>query len=360
MRARGFAFSSKQCHLKREIRTFKQNGVVTYINLRSRLKSYQVSALVPSVQATVLAPLPELGIVSVTGAEAVSFLQSQLTNDVSRLVPGQLQLSGYCTPKGRLLATFHQWRTDDAVFLRMPHEIIGSIVKRLSMFVLRAKAKVADVSDAWTTYALLGEATDLLRDAGLSAPGAPWASTSTDSGRVDRVLPTPKGVVRFLLTLPRESNLSLSESTQRASSNAWWLSEIDAAVPTIFAATQEKFVPQMINWEVLGGVDFKKGCYPGQEIVARSQYLGKLKRRMNVADVDATDVHAGADVFHSGSAQPIGTIVMAAASAPAGGSALLFEAPVDRLESGSLHLQSVDGPRLAVRPLPYALFDPTE
>ena len=318
-----------------------------------------MSALASSVQSSVLAPLPELGVVFVTGPDAISFLQSQLTNDVARLTPNQVQLSGYCTPKGRLLATFHQWRTDDGVFLRMPREIIGSVVKRLSMFVLRAKAKVTDVSDAWATYALLGEGAELIQRAGLSSPDSPGASTSAESGRVDRMVPTPNGVARFLLTLPRESQLATPESAERASSNAWWLSEIDAAMPTIFAATQEKFVPQMINFEVLGGVDFRKGCYPGQEIVARSQYLGKLKRRMNVADVDATDVYAAADIFHSGAAQPIGTVVMAAASSAAG-SALLFEAPVDRLESGSLHLQSVDGPRLTVRPLPYALFDPTE
>ncbi len=115
----------------------------------------------------------------------------------------------------------------------------------------------------------------------------------------------------------------------------------------------------MINLEVLGGVDFKKGCYPGQEIVARSQYLGKLKRRMNIAEVDATDVQPAADVYHSDAAQPIGTVVMAAASRTRG-SALLFEAPVDRLEAGSLHLQGIDGPQLTVRRLPYALFDPTE
>ncbi len=318
-----------------------------------------MSALASSVQATVLAPLPELGVVCVSGTDAVSFLQSQLTNDVSRLTLAQVQLSGYCTPKGRLLATFHQWRTDDGVFLRMPREIIGSIVKRLSMFVLRAKAKVTDVSDEWATYALLGESADVLYDAGLSSPDAPWTSTTANSVRVDRLLPTPDGVVRCLLTLPSASPLRISEEVGRVASSRWWLSEIDAAVPTVFAATQEKFVPQMINLEVLGGVDFKKGCYPGQEIVARSQYLGKLKRRMNVADVNATDVQPAADVYHNGAAQPIGTVVMAAASAE-GGSSLLFEAPLDRLESGSLHLQSVDGPRLSVRPLPYALFDPTE
>ena len=126
----------------------------------------------------------------------------------------------------------------------------------------------------------------------------------------------------------------------------WWSSEIAAAIPTVFAATQEKFVPQMINFEVLGGVDFRKGCYPGQEIVARSQYLGKLKRRMQrgrvtVAGDRMSDVAAGADVYHSDSAQPVGTVVMAAPSsspAASGDTALLFEVPLDRLGTGSLHV----------------------
>ncbi|MGZ9076130.1 MAG: CAF17-like 4Fe-4S cluster assembly/insertion protein YgfZ [Burkholderiaceae bacterium] len=318
-----------------------------------------MSAVASSIQSAALIALPELGVVSVKGADAVSFLQSQLTNDVARLTPDRVQLSGYCTPKGRLLATFHQWRTDDGVFLRMPREVIDSIVKRLSMFVLRAKAKVTDVSDAWSTYAVLGEGSALLSLAGLAVPDAPWTSAHAGAARADRMLTTPAGAPRLLLTLPSDSPLPTSLIVPETSSNLWWLSEIEAAVPTIFAATQEKFVPQMINFEVLGGVDFKKGCYPGQEIVARSQYLGKLKRRMNIAHVDATDVAPAADIFHSDSAQAIGAVVMAAES-PAGGSELLFEASIDRLESGSLHLQSADGPRLTVRPLPYALFDPTE
>ena len=296
--------------------------------------------------------------ISVSGADAVSFLQTQLTNDVSRLRPDQMQLSGYCTPKGRLLAIFQQWRTEDSVFLRLPSEIIGSVVKRLSMFVLRAKAKVTDVSAAWSTYALLGDETQMLERTGLAVPDTPWTSVSFDGMRVDRVLPTPDGEARFLLTLPSASSPAWSDQVTHASANSWWLSEINAAIPTVFAATQEKFVPQMINLEVLGGVDFKKGCYPGQEIVARSQYLGKLKRRMSVAHADVA-TSAAADVFHSGGAQPVGSVVMAAAS-PQGGSELLFEAPLDRLASGSLHLQSADGPRLTVRPLPYPLFDPTE
>ena len=256
-----------------------------------------MSALASSVESPALVALPELGVVSVSGTDAVAFLQSQVTNDVARLTPDQVQLSGYCTPKGRLLATFHQWRTEEAVFLRMPREVIASVVKRLSMFVLRAKARVTDVSDAWTTYAVLGaERSDYLNDAGLAVSDSPWTSASTGPIRVGRVPPTPDGVTRFLLTLPSDAQLPWSARSAMTPA-IWWLSEIDAAVPTVFAATQEKFVPQMINLEVLGGVDFKKGCYPGQEIVARSQYLGKLKRRMNVAHVDVDDVQAASGCF---------------------------------------------------------------
>jgi folate-binding protein YgfZ len=311
------------------------------------------------IETPVFIALPELGIVSVSGADAVSFLQTQLTSDVARSHADQMQLSGYCTPKGRLLATFHLWRSGETVFLRMPREVIASLVKRLSMFVLRAKAKVTDVSDEWSTHALVGDdASDILADAGIAAPSSPYTSSTSTDVRVDRVLSTPSGLHRFLLTQPAGAQLPLPSDIERVTSDRWWLSEIEAAVPTVFAATQEKFVPQMINFEVLGGVDFKKGCYPGQEIVARSQYLGKLKRRMSVAHVDTANVQAAADVFTAGSEQPVGTVVMAAPSAA--GSELLFEAPLDRTESGTLHLHGADGPPLTVHPLPYALFDPTE
>jgi folate-binding protein YgfZ len=142
------------------------------------------------------------------------------------------------------------------------------------------------------------------------------------------------------------------------SEGIWWWSEIGAAVPTVFAGTQERFVPQMINFEVLGGVSFQKGCYPGQEIVARSQYLGKLKRRMRPGHVDSRPPGAGADVYHSAAAAPVGAVVMSAA-APGGGSDVLFEVPVETLQSGELHVGGTDRARIDVRPLPYELFDPT-
>jgi folate-binding protein YgfZ len=297
-------------------------------------------------------------VIAASGADAVSFLQAQLTADVAGLAPDRLQLGGYCTVKGRLLATFHLWRSGDAVFLRLPRELVPTLIKRLSMFVLRSKARLADASDAWTTCALIGPGSaDCLSGAGLAVPEATWDSVTTGSLRIDRLPPASGFGERFFLTLPAGTDLPQSlASLPRASSENWWASEIAAAVPTVFAVTQEKFVPQMINFEVLGGVNFRKGCYPGQEVVARSQYLGKLKRRMQVAHADARDVLPGADVFDA-SGNAVGNVVMAANAAD--GADLLFEAPVERLQAGTLHLESGTGPALAVRPLPYELFDPT-
>jgi folate-binding protein YgfZ len=312
-----------------------------------------------ALREPVLAPLPELGVMAVSGPDAVSFLQTQLTNDVAHLAPDALQLNGYCTAKGRLLASFHRWRHGEDVLLRLPRAILPAVMKRLSMFVLRAKVKIADASDQWTTAGLLGHgASEFLRLAGVAVPAAPWTGTRMGDVRVDRVPGSDALPERFLLTSPAAAPPAWAASLPKVSSAAWWWSEIGAAVPTVFAATQEKFVPQMINFEVLGGVNFKKGCYPGQEVVARSQYLGKLKRRMQRAHADATGVAVGADVFHSGEAQPVGTVVMAAA-APQGGTDLLFEVPIDRLAEGTLHATSSAGPALVLRALPYALFDPT-
>ena len=313
-----------------------------------------------ALREPVLVPLPELGVIAVSGADAVPFLQGQLTNDVAHLTPGQMQLNGYCTAKGRLLATFHQWRHGDDLVLRLPREILPAVMKRLSMFVLRAKVKLADASDAWSTFTLLGDgAADLVQRAGVQVPASPWTGTVHGEIRIDRV-PGAAGVTeRFLITAPATAPLpAWCAGVPRAEAAVWWWSEIEAAVPTVFAVTQEKFVPQMINFEVLGGVNFKKGCYPGQEVVARSQYLGKLKRRMQRAHVGVADVAAGADVYRSGEEQPVGTVVMAASS-PHGGTDLLFEVPIDRLQGGTMHLDSSTGPALALRGLPYELFDPT-
>jgi hypothetical protein len=311
-----------------------------------------------AVREPVIARLSDLGCIRATGADAVAFLQSQLTNDVSGLGTEALQLTGYCTPKGRLLATFQQWRDGDDILLQLPREILAPVLKRLSMFVLRAKAKLTDATAEVESWALLGPGSDeALIAAGIAVPTATWSAARHDGLLAARLLPA--GMARAMLVARPGALPAAIARLPQVAAGAWWWSEAAAAVPTVFAATQEKFVPQMLNFEVLGGVNFRKGCYPGQEVVARSQYLGKLRRRMQVAHADAAEPPAaGSDVYHSSDAQPVGTVVMSAA-APGGGVAVLVEVPVERLDAGSLHIGSSGGPRLAVRELPYVLFDPT-
>jgi folate-binding protein YgfZ len=317
------------------------------------------AALERALAGPSLAVLDEFGVIAASGADAASFLHAQLTNDVANLAPDAVQLNGYCNAKGRLLAVFTNWRSADAIYLQLPREILPAVRKRLSMFVLRSKVTLADASDEWTALGLIGRGSArLLQEAGgLARPVD--ASAAIGEARIARLRPSPRVDERFLLLVPTRELadwLARLRSAQRIVSAAWWWSQIDAGVPDVFAATQEKFVPQMINLEVLGGVNFRKGCYPGQEVVARSQYLGKLRRRMGIAHVDG-HAAAGADVYADAESQPVGTVVMAA-TAPDGGMDLLFECPVEKV-GGVLRAGGPEGPVLTVRPLPYELFDPT-
>jgi folate-binding protein YgfZ len=313
----------------------------------------------------VLASLDELGVIAARGEDATTFLQSQLTADIAAIDAARVQPAGYCTAKGRLLATFHVWRGEgegdgSALFLLMPRELLAPVLKRLSMFVLRTKVKLTDASGEWSAFALMGPgAAELIADSVGGEPPVVGVSLAQGGAHLVRLVDAPRVTERFLVLVPRSDVATWNQRLQKARAvhaGVWWWTQIDAGIPEVFAATQEKFVPQMINFEVLGGVSFKKGCYPGQEVVARSQYLGKLRRRMAIAHC-AAETQAGADVFSDGEAQPIGTVVMAAA-APEGGMDLLFERPVDRPWAAP-HAGVPDGPALTLRPLPYALFDPT-
>jgi hypothetical protein len=301
--------------------------------------------------------LPELGLIEVGGADAAAFLQSQLTNDVTGLDPAEWRQAGYCSAKGRLQATFHLWRSGEAIELLLPAELLAPIVKRLSMFVLRARAKVQDASARYSVCALLGPGALARVEALLGAAPAGGRLVERDGARALRLSDAPRLSERFLLLLPAgdQRRDALGDLPVAAASLFWW-SQIDAAQPTVFAATQERFVPQMINFELVGGVSFKKGCYPGQEVVARSQYLGKLRRRMSLAHCGQA-VAAGADVFAADAPQAIGTVVMAA-PAPGGGFDVLFECPVER-SAAALHATAADGPALQPRALPYPIVDIT-
>jgi folate-binding protein YgfZ len=311
--------------------------------------------------APVLAVVPGLDVLAFEGADAVAFLQGQTTMDVAAIAADGWQIGGYCTPKGRLLAIFQAWRHGADVRMLLPADIAPSVQRRLSLFVLRAKVGIRNASRDWMVLGLLGAGSGAaLSAAGIDAPQAPGSSRILDGDERIVRLPAGSGCPERLLLLIRAEReahwRTLLGAIPRVGPELWWWSHIDAAIPAVLAGTQELFVPQALNLEVLGGVNFRKGCYPGQEIVARSQYLGKLRRRMFLAH--AADLGAGSDVYQDGAAEPVGRIVLAA-GAPAGGWDLLFEGPTDRVDKGGLHAGSADAPLLHLRALPYALFDPT-
>ena len=210
------------------------------------------------------ARLNRYGLLVVTGADARDFLHAQLTNDIQNLPADRAALAGWCTAKGRLLASFLVIPSGEGFLLQLARDLAPTVAKRLSMYVLRSKVKIADESDAWAQYGVW--------DKMLSVSGVAWDGGAV-SVRVDEA--------RFL-----RIGRGLSLATNKTEDD-WTLEEIRAGRPLISAATQDQFVPQMVNFETLGAVNFQKGCYPGQEIVARAQYRGEVKRRLKRVQLPA-------------------------------------------------------------------------
>ena len=295
--------------------------------------------------------LSDWGLIRAQGPDTASFLQGQLTQDVVQWPLSQARLAGFCSPKGRLMASFVVWRDAglaDTVYLACSADLLPATLKRLSMFVLRAKCKLSDVSHEWTLWGLAGAAA--MAALGEALPAADWALAATTSGQVIR-LPSAADVPRALLVLPADA--APPDLPTLAIADWQWL-EARSGVARIVAATADKFVPQMVNFELTGGVNFQKGCYPGQEVVARSQYRGTLKRRAMVFEADA-ELMPGQEVFHSADpAQPAGMVALAARRS-GGKAAALVEVKLAALGHGSLHAGATDGPMLRLLPLPYPL-----
>ncbi len=294
--------------------------------------------------------IEDLGVVRVEGPDAAAFLQGQLTNDVLKLPESRARLAGFCSAKGRLQATFVVWRDgSQTFFLACPTSLLVATMKRLSMFVMRAKCKLVDASAEIELHGQVGgTAAAALDDA------AVWGKRELADGIVVR-LPDAEGLLRALVAVPAGSAKAFHAGPV-LSVEAWRWLDVRSGIVSIEAATVDRFVPQMINFELVGGVDFQKGCYPGQEVVARSQYRGTTKRRTFLFDCDELPSLA-ADVFAAGedAAEPVGIVVNAARRPGTSGASALIEVRLGALDAGSLHLASPGGPALRRVELPYRL-----
>ena len=295
-------------------------------------------------------PLSDWGLIRARGVDAAQFLHGQLTQDVQALDSSHAGFSGYCSAKGRLLASFVVWRSGpDELLLACSRDLLEPTLKRLSMFVLRARCRLDDASADWDLFGLAGSsAEEWLGD---SAPGLVWGLHAHFAGHVIR-LPPAASQARFLLARPSHAG---QEYPPAVASSAWLRLEVLSGVIRITQSTVERFVPQMVNLELVGGVSFSKGCYPGQEVVARSQYRGTVKRRAFVLASDSAP-YPGAEVFHSADpGQPAGQVALVAPADATESSLALVELKLSALGPGSLHWGVPDGPQLRLVEQPYAL-----
>ena len=302
-----------------------------------------------------LVPLADRTWLRCNGADAQSFLHHQLTSDINHLSPEKWQHSSWCTAKGRMLASFvvvnsanrNTTSPDKVFYLQVASELRPSIAKRLKMYVLRAKVNLSETDDL-VSIGLAAKVLDAARI--LAAAGLPHPEKSGDclpfaDGWVARL---NDKMLQITVDIAQAATLFsvLSKTARPAGLAAWHWLEIQAGLPMVRQATQEEFVPQMVNFDKLGGVSFQKGCYPGQEIVARTQYLGKVKRHLYRVHAETPLVPGmSLSITDADGAHAVGVIANAANS-PDGG----FDALAVILETAvnsAIHADRPDGPALS-------------
>jgi hypothetical protein len=273
-----------------------------------------------ALAGTVVVPLTQLAWIEARGPDAGAFLQGQLSNDVRQVTPARAQLSSCNSPKGRMLAVLHVLRAGDAFVLELHRSVLEATLKRLRMYVLRSKVTLAEAP--WVGIGVAGPGAAVAISAvGLGVPASALACAWThDTCVLQRLGAAP----RYSVLAPAAGAAALwqqlAERARPAGTVAWKLLDILAGVPTVYAETLDHFVPQMCNLDALGGISFDKGCYTGQEIVARVHYRGAVKRHMSLMRTPDTNLVPGFTLGLPGGGK--GEVVDAAPH-PEGGTAAL-------------------------------------
>ena len=307
------------------------------------------SSLALSERFVGVAPLPHLGVIRAQGEDAANFLHNQLTNDVLLLKEHQCRLAAYCNAKGRMQASFVVFkRSAQEILLIGRQDLLAQTVKRLSMFVLRAKVKLTDASAEFNLLGLAGATANALLP---EVEEDPWQRHTVNGADVLTLYPA-LDQMRALWIAPKDVPLPQGPAL---SAELWQVGEVMSGIAWVEHATFEAFVPQMLNYESVDGVNFKKGCYPGQEVVARSQFRGTLKRRAYIAQCEQA-LQAGQEVFsHCDASQPCGLVAQAASDGAM--HVAVVELQVSAIEGASLHVASTEGAQLQLLELPYPLRD---
>jgi folate-binding protein YgfZ len=306
--------------------------------------------------AGVICDLSHRGLIAVEGDDAFTFLQGQLTCDLNEVTPTRSRLGAWCSPKGRVLALFRVVRAESGVLLELPASQLESTLRRLRLYVLRARVSLEEVSNDFVRVGLAGESTeDLIERLYGWALGAPDEMAAAGGSRLIRL---HGRVPRYQFIGDPDGAKALwraaMETLKPAGQNIWSLLEIFSGVPEI--TQPDEHLPQMINLDVLQGLSFKKGCYVGQEIIARTHHLGRLKRRMYLVAAGSGDTPLpGTSVIHATADSEAGQIVTSARRSETDGFVALAVLRIDAAEAGALHLGSADGPELELLTLPYSV-----
>jgi len=303
--------------------------------------------------------LSHQGLISIEGEDASDFLQGQLTNDIRDVSPQHSQLSAYCTHKGRMLANFRLFKRGESYYMRLPQTLLEPTLKRIGMFVLMSKVSLKDSSNSLFRIGVSGPKADKqLAELISEIPKEVDDVTQANGYTIIRV---PGTVIRYEIYGELEAMKTLwaqlDVNAALVGAGVWESLDILAGIPTIYPQTSEAFVPQMTNMQVINGVNFQKGCYTGQEVVARMQYLGTLKRRMFRINIQTDKpVKPGDKLFskESTSGQGPGQIVSAQPDSESGYSALAV-INISDAEANLLQLEDENGPSITVLDLPYQI-----
>ncbi len=340
--------------LQKQGATFADGRVANFGNALVELQSLNTQSI--------MCDLSHEGLLLVSGDDAAAFLHGQLSNDVLALADGDAQITSWCSPKGRMLVTPLLWKGKQGFFLQMPRALQPTIQKRLHMFVLRSKVTLTDLSADWVRIGVAGAHSGAL-EANIHAmfgalPARVMSSIHTDSGRVIRL-----SLTRFEIIASAENAIEiwkkLTPNVVKAGAGVWDLLTIRDGVVQVLPETQDQFVPQAANFELIGGVSFKKGCYPGQEIVARTQYRGILKRRLVRVHSESGDLpKPGENIYAPEFGEQAAGHIANVAATPEGGFEALVVAQIESIKADSLRLKNLVGAPLKVQALPYEVTFP--